>query len=61
MGSRALVVRDVGSQHSAQMSLIEADDGVLCENLADGLRGLAVIELENATEPLTAPYLARSQ
>jgi hypothetical protein len=34
---------------------------VVCENLADGLRGLAVIELEHATEPLTTPYLARSQ
>jgi hypothetical protein len=35
-------------------------DGVVCENTADGLRGLAVVELEHAAEPLTAPYSARS-
>jgi hypothetical protein len=28
---------------------------VVSENLADGLRGLAVVELEHAAEPLTAP------
>jgi putative transposase len=34
---------------------------VVCENSADGLRGLAAIELEHAAEPLTAAYLARSE
>jgi hypothetical protein len=34
---------------------------VVCENSADGLRGLAVIELEHAAEPFTAAYLARSE
>ena len=34
---------------------------VVCENSADGLRGLAVIELEHAAEPLTAPDRARSE
>ena len=34
---------------------------VVCENSADGLRGLAVVELEHAAEPLTAPYWARSE
>ena len=28
---------------------------VVCENSAHGLRGLAVVELEQAAEPLTAP------
>jgi hypothetical protein len=36
-------------------------DPVLCENSADGLRGLAVIELEHAAEPLTAPDWAQSE
>src|SRR5262249_37146228 len=36
-------------------------DLVLCENPADGLRGLAVIELEHAAEPLTALYCAPSE
>jgi hypothetical protein len=34
---------------------------VVCENSADGLRGLPVIEFEHAAEPLTAPYRARSE
>jgi hypothetical protein len=34
-------------------------DAVVCENSADGLCGLAVVELEHAAEPLTAPYRAR--
>jgi hypothetical protein len=33
----------------------------VCENSADGLRGLAVIELEHAAEPLTAAYWAPSE
>ena len=33
----------------------------VAENSADGLRGLAVIELEHAAEPLTAPDWARSE
>jgi hypothetical protein len=36
-------------------------NGVVCENSADVLRGLAVIELEHAAEPLTAAYWARSE
>jgi transposase len=33
---------------------------VVCENSADRSRGLAVVELEHAAEPLTASYRARS-
>jgi hypothetical protein len=33
---------------------------VLCENSAHGLRGCAVVELEHAAEPLTAPNRACS-
>jgi hypothetical protein len=33
---------------------------VVCENSADDLRGLAVVELEHAAEPFTASYWARS-
>jgi hypothetical protein len=40
---------------------IDSSDGVVCEKSADGLRGLAVIELEHAAEPLTALYWARSE
>jgi hypothetical protein len=40
---------------------IQQFDPVVCENSADGLRGLAVIELEHAAEPLTAAYWARSE
>ena len=36
-----------------------AANPVVCENSADGLRGLAIIELEHAEEPLTAAYWAR--
>ena len=36
-------------------------DPVVCGNSADGLRGLAIVELEHAAEPLTASYWARSE
>jgi microcompartment protein CcmL/EutN len=39
----------------------DSKDPVVCENSADGLRGLAVVELEHAAEPLTAAYWARSE
>src|SRR5262245_62152826 len=36
-------------------------DPVVCGNSADGLGGLAIVELEHAAEPLTASYWARSE
>ena len=36
-------------------------NGVLCENSADWLRGLAMTELEHASEPLTAAHVAVSE
>jgi hypothetical protein len=36
-------------------------DLVVCENSADRLCGLAVVELEHAAEPLTAPDWTRSE
>jgi hypothetical protein len=40
------------SRHSAA----NTENLVVCGNSADGLRRLAVVELEHAAEPLTAAY-----
>ena len=54
------VARGVGAAAGVVVGEARGDirgavDVVVCENSADGLRGFAVVELEHAAEPLTAP------
>ena len=50
----------LGQADRAAEDLARFRDLVLCENSADGLRGLAA-ELEHAAEPLTAAHVAVSE
>jgi hypothetical protein len=56
MRSGPMVVGQIRGQQVAEMPVAQDDDVVVSENSADGLRGLAIIELEYAAEPLTALY-----
>jgi len=54
-------VRIPGYRERAVVLTDRGRDLVMCENSADGLCGLAVIEFEHAAESLTAAYWPRSK